>query len=373
MSKNLEEVDENASTTPCVICLDSLHEPSVAVPCEHANFDFLCLISWLEQRRVCPLCMYVFILESLCLPLHRHPFILLIKETHIIGKAEVTAVKHNLRSSGPSKLYILPTGLPTPAGPAPPRQPSSTDSASFSERRGAQSHRRIPGPTSVDPEDALSRRRHVYRNQLFSLRVGSNRLSRYRELTPQLFNQDEDLTARARTWIRRELQVFEFLNPETAGGRSRERAGRTGELRLARRRANNAEFLLEYIIAILCTVDIKGSAGQAEDLLQEFIGRANARLFLHELQSWLRSPYVSLHDWDRNVQYPDTALRNAVFPETQRGAASPVSRSTLTYPLPQSRIANPRFSSRSQGLPQSHSTHANTRRLHYAMNRYPPD
>ncbi|KAN0078678.1 hypothetical protein V8E54_005191 [Elaphomyces granulatus] len=346
-SKNLEEVahdDENASTTPCVICLDSLREPSVAVPCEHANFDFMCLISWLEQRRVCPLC-----------------------------KAEVTAVKHNLRSSGPSKLYILPTGLPTPAGPAPPQQPSPTDSASFSERRGAQSHWRIPGPRSVDPEDTLSRRRHVYRNQLFSLRVGSNRLSRYRELTPQLFNQDEDLTARARTWIRRELQVFEFLNPETAGGRSRERAGRTGELRLARRRANNAEFLLEYIIAILRTVDIKGSAGQAEDLLQEFIGRANTRLFLHELQSWLRSPYVSLHDWDRNVQYPDTAPRNAVFPEMQRGATSPASRSTLTYPPPQSRIANPRFSSRSQGLPQSHSAHANTRRLQYAMHRYPPD
>jgi hypothetical protein len=228
-------------------------------------------------------------------------------------------VKHNLRSSGPSKLYILPIGLPTPARLV-PSQPSSTDSVSFSEGRDARPHRRIPGPRSIDSEDALSRRRHVYRNQLFSLRVGSNRLSRYREFTPQLFNQDEDLTARARTWIRRELQVFEFLNPETVGGRSHERAGRTGEIRLARRRANNPEFLLEYIVAILRNVDIKGSAGQAEDLLREFIGRANARLFLHELQSWLRSPYVSLRDWDRNVQYWDTVPRNSVFPEIQRDA-----------------------------------------------------
>jgi hypothetical protein len=51
--------------------------------------------------------------------------------------------------------------------------------------------------------------------------------------------------------MRRELQVFEFLNPE--------RSNETGD-----RRANNAEFLLEYIVAILKTVDIQGSGGQAE-------------------------------------------------------------------------------------------------------------
>ena len=61
--------------------------------------------------------------------------------------------------------------------------------------------------------------------------------------------------------------------------------------------------LLEYIIAILKTVDIKGSGGQAEDMLQEFLGRDNTRLFLHELRAWLRSPYISLEAWDRNVQY----------------------------------------------------------------------
>lgn len=43
---------------PCVICLEPVSEPAIAVPCRHANFDFLCLLSWLEQRRTCPLCMY---------------------------------------------------------------------------------------------------------------------------------------------------------------------------------------------------------------------------------------------------------------------------------------------------------------------------
>lgn len=154
-------------------------------------------------------------------------------------------------------------------------------------------------------------RRNVYRNQLYSLRVGSNRLSQYSEVTPEHFNRDEALVSRARKWIRRELQVFSFLNPETEAEQSRnqERVPRPGHQRLDDRRANNAEFLLEYVIAILRTVDIKGSAGQAEELLRDFVGRDNARLFLHELLAWLRSPYISLEDWDRHVQYPRTPRR----------------------------------------------------------------
>ncbi|KAI9755556.1 MAG: hypothetical protein M1815_004870 [Lichina confinis] len=82
-----------------------------------------------------------------------------------------------------------------------------------------------------------------------------------------------------------EPTVFEFLNTnEDAQGHSDNRT---------LRRARNAEFLLEYIVAILKTVDIKGSGGQAEDMLQEFLGRENARLFLHELGAWLRSPFPS--------------------------------------------------------------------------------
>ena len=56
-------------------------------------------------------------------------------------------------------------------------------------------------------------------------------------------------------------------------------------------------------MAILKTVDIKGSGGQAQDMLQEFLGADNTRLFLHELRAWLRSPFIALEAWDRNVQY----------------------------------------------------------------------
>jgi hypothetical protein len=64
---------------------------------------------------------------------------------------------------------------------------------------------------------------------------------------------------------------------------------------------NNAEYLLEYIIEILKSVDVK--SGTAEELVSEYLGRENSQLFLHELNSWLRSPYENLEDWDRVVQY----------------------------------------------------------------------
>ena len=111
--------------------------------------------------------------------------------------------------------------------------------------------------------------------------------------------QDQELVSRARKWIRRELQVFDFLKTDME------------EDIAVTRRANNAEFLLEFIVAILKTVNIKGSGGQAEDMLQEFLGRDNTRLFLHELSAWLRSPYSSLADWDRHVQYDGATVISA--------------------------------------------------------------
>lgn len=60
LQRTLAEVaqeEEEGVANPCVICLDAIAEPAVAIPCRHANFDFLCLLSWLEQRPSCPLCM----------------------------------------------------------------------------------------------------------------------------------------------------------------------------------------------------------------------------------------------------------------------------------------------------------------------------
>ncbi|KAJ5161081.1 hypothetical protein N7492_006473 [Penicillium capsulatum] len=276
LQKTLREVaGEEFEGDPCVICLETITEPSIAVPCKHANFDYLCLVSWLEQQPNCPLC-----------------------------KTQLTAVQYDLKDPRGQKTYKVPLV----------EKPKTAPEASIGIRpgrgrfTGARRGPRRPRSRQRQPllaEDPLAVRRHVYRNQLYSLRVGSNRLSQYSEMTPDQFNRDETLVSRARKWIRRELQVFSFLNPETETEQlERDRVSRPGHRRLEERRANNAEFLLEYVIAILRTVDIKGSAGQAEELLRDFVGRENAQLFLHELLAWLRSPYVSLHDWDRHVQYP---------------------------------------------------------------------
>ena len=49
---------------PCVICLDCISERAVALPCRHENFDFLCLLSWLQEQITCPLCVLVHVLTK---------------------------------------------------------------------------------------------------------------------------------------------------------------------------------------------------------------------------------------------------------------------------------------------------------------------
>ncbi|KAF4972904.1 hypothetical protein FZEAL_9484 [Fusarium zealandicum] len=281
LQSTLDEIAirQEDDTDCCVICLEGITEVCEAVPCQHRNFDFLCLLSWLEQSPKCPLC-----------------------------KAAVSQVRHAL-DEPVAKTYVVPK-------PATPPQAERSDSRPYapsSFRRHLLPPRRRPYPrhqhyetSNPNPSDEIARRRDVYRRNQYSKHVGSNRLSRYRELTPSVFCTDGDLVSRARMWIRRELQVFSFLTPDA----SEHAESRTGDAdarsAVERRRANNAEFLLEYIIAVLKSVDIMGSAGQAEDMIADFLGRENTRLFLHELRAWLRSPYTKLADWDRAVQYDDT-------------------------------------------------------------------
>ena len=257
---------------PCVICLEEVSERAVTIPCRHYSFDFLCLVSWLQQRSSCPLC-----------------------------KGEVTAVEYNWTSPSDFQIYqVTSNDKKSKEASSVPLQSSTTARHALPRgifRRPRGSRQMRPPRPSVNPDQAIRARRRIYEDRLFSLHVGSNRLSRFQDLTPQKFCRDAELISRARMWVRRELQVFRYLSLD---GETQERG--------VQRRANNAEFLLEYIIAILKSVDIKGSGGQAEDMLQEFLGREDTTLFLHELRAWLRSPYTSLADWDRHVQYPKVSL-----------------------------------------------------------------
>lgn len=287
-------------------------------------------------------------------------------------------MKYDLNAPDGAKVYRLP-----PLAPSNTATSNSTPSRIPRQQRSGFRRGRPPprehtqrAPRTLEPDDPVLRRRRIYRNQMYSLRVGSNRLSQYRELTPELFNRDEQLVLRARKWIRRELRVFSFLNPDSDDGKQEPdgngRVARPGQQRLESRRGNNAEFLLEYVIAILRTVDVKGSAGQAEELLRDFLGRENARLFLHELQSWLRSPYMSLEDWDRNVQYesnPMNPQRGASEPESDR-QPTPLYRSER--PSNRGRVSKA-YSPRPQGPGSSRDAHLQARRVQYARDRYVPD
>lgn len=281
-------------------------------------------------------------------------------------------MKYDLDAREGPKIYQLP-----PPSRAPPTAPSNARRPQF--RRGPRPYppRHAQPSQPTGPNDPLLRRRHVYRHQLYSLRVGSNRLSRYRELTPEHFNRDEELVSRARKWIRRELRVFTFLNPDSDEDSGPERVARPGQQRLDSRRANNAEFLLEYVIAILRTVDMKGPAGQAEELLRDFLGRENARLFLHELQAWLRSPYSSLEDWDRNVQYEDSVPRSPAVGRSRPDLDGSSRRQTPVYGGHTrslgARVSKPYSPRRDHYRSRSRDAEARARRLQHARDRYIPD
>lgn len=203
-------------------------------------------------------------------------------QTHIdvrySGKTDVTEVQYDWRSPDDFKSYKL--------SPTKEKDPESNTQRRIPQlpRRNRPWRRNRPRDPSPSPDMALIRRRYVYRHELFSRHVGANRISCYSSITPERFANSPDLQSRARTFIRRELRVF--LSADGLGGQT-----------------SNSEWLLEYVVTILKFHDLKGSTGAAEEMLQDFIGRQNTRLFLHELGAWLRSPYTRLPDWDRHVQY----------------------------------------------------------------------
>ncbi|EME40082.1 hypothetical protein DOTSEDRAFT_91367 [Dothistroma septosporum NZE10] len=246
----------------CTICLEVIGERAVAVPCNHLTFDYLCLVSWLQQQSTCPLC-----------------------------KAKVTEVQYDWRSPDDYKTYRVPE----PTVEAVKASSSRLNSSHQRYYRGLpvpqQSRFQRPRVTYTPSfDDSLNRRRHIYRNRLYSLHVGANRISQYRDFTALAFATSTGLQSKARMFLRRELQVFTFLDHAPRGG--------------------NRDFMIEYIVAILRNNELRGADGKVEELVKDFLGLENTRQLLHELEAWLRSPHTSLQDWDRWVQYAYDAERS---------------------------------------------------------------
>lgn len=280
-------IEQLPAFNACVICLDQINEPCEASPCHHTNFDYLCLLEWLSRTPRCPLCV-----QPVASVKHQ-----------VDGKDVETSV--NTLSKAPQK---------PPASSTPSQNDLFLNPYRLRDAQRRNRPRRPPRSCAQPAADlGIQGRKRIYQRGLYSKHVGTNRMSKYRELSPALFNNDTQLVSRARMFLRRELQVFPFLTgesqPDTDPSLTSAR----------RRRADNAEFLLEYIVAVLKSVDILG--GRAEDLVSEFLGREHTRLFLHELRAWLRSPYERLEDWDRMVQYAEPS-ESSVTASSMSGTAT---------------------------------------------------
>jgi len=65
----------------------------------------------------------------------------------------------------------------------------------------------------------------------------------------------------------------------------------------------NREWLVDYILAIVKTINLRSAEGAAEDLIAEFLGKEFASVFVHELHAYLRSPFMRIRDYDGWAQY----------------------------------------------------------------------
>ncbi|KAJ6264659.1 hypothetical protein Dda_0808 [Drechslerella dactyloides] len=215
----------------CCICLAAVTSATraVATPCLHACFDFSCLATWLEgAQRSCPVC-----------------------------KREVESVKYGFDTEG--------TGF----------QKYRINSSPASS---ATKTRRRPRPRFDKPADDIPRRRFIYKHRLRSLHIGANRKSRFATYTPRTLRTDSELASKARAFVRRELEVFDWT-------------------------ADNREWLVEYVMAVVKSVALRDAEGRAEELLAEFLGREFAGVFVHELHAFLRSPFSRVRDYDAWAQY----------------------------------------------------------------------
>ena len=154
----------------------------------------------------------------------------------LLGKTEVVSVEYDWHSPIDFKIYSVPqnSGQKLDGENVSSNNPRNVISYSRRIETSRRPRRQARPVIPLTLGAALFRRKQVYNEGLYSLHVGTNRLSRFRDLTPQLLSRDGELESRARKWVRRELQVFDFLHDT--------------------RRPNNAEFLLEYIVAILKTM-----------------------------------------------------------------------------------------------------------------------
>ncbi|KAF8954237.1 hypothetical protein BGZ46_002976 [Entomortierella lignicola] len=184
-------------------------------------------------------------------------------------------------------------------------------------RRRFRNHRNVQGHESTveqsvveQQQQALERRRHIYRHRLFVKHMGANRISGFQQITPESFRIFPHRIDRLIPWIRRELQAILSLNNQPNSDSS----SLTSTPSMAENCQDSdrgLELIREYIIAVLKRFDLQ--TDQAQDLLRDFLYE-HTEQFVHELMGFARSPY-SIEAYDRVAQY-DAASPSTSEPAT---------------------------------------------------------
>ncbi|KAF9352409.1 hypothetical protein BGX26_009770 [Mortierella sp. AD094] len=149
-------------------------------------------------------------------------------------------------------------------------------------------------------QQALDKRRHVYRHRLFVKHIGANRISGFQQITPETFRIFPHKLDRLTPWIRRELQAILSLTYQPTSDSSSLTSDTSGMEHGQRQDADRGlELIREYITAVLKRHDLQ--TDQAQDLLRDFLYE-HTEQFVHELMGFARSPY-SIDAYDKVAQY----------------------------------------------------------------------
>ncbi|KAG0349013.1 hypothetical protein BGZ54_004493, partial [Gamsiella multidivaricata] len=159
---------------------------------------------------------------------------------------------------------------------------------------------------SEQQQQALEKRRQIYRHGLFVKHMGANRISGFEQITPETFKVFPQRIDRLIPWIRRELRAILSLSTDDDNGPS---LSTSAESRVQRDHqphhshhhhrfeeiSTGLEVIREYVIAVLRRYDLQ--TDEAQDLLRGFL-EEHTEQFVHELMAFARSPY-SIEAYDR--------------------------------------------------------------------------
>ncbi|ODQ56298.1 hypothetical protein SAICODRAFT_32733 [Saitoella complicata NRRL Y-17804] len=282
----MERSSPTSGSEDCTICLQPIDPTTRALVshCYH-TFDLICLQQWLNISRRCPLC-----------------------------NGNVSYILHAITDEGSYEKIVVPS-LAEKTGKG-----LGLEARAWMRDRFAQGRNRVRSrrwmerrvneqamSTSPLSPSAIARRAFVYTHHLRSAHIASNPHTRFRpdaDITTEKFRGSSEMQNRARVFLRREVLAFGFWR--TRAGEDLE--GGDGD-------ARDREFLVEYIVSVLKNVGILTPA--ARRLIGEFLDSrpngepdaesvdTNTSILLHELRTWLRSPFQGLEGWDRSplIQY----------------------------------------------------------------------